>query len=132
MVLTMEEFRVLVKNCSIEAGILASSISTRLTTNIGLNKNTPFCFRFPLEKRYFLSCSVPLDVMENQCSDEGNFPKTAETLLFMEDEIVYRTEWGYADVKRFHGQDRASENNIVDEIEEEIKRLKSLIEVILD
>ena len=50
----------------------------------------------------------------------------------MEDEIVYRTECGYADVKRSHGQDRASENNIVDEIEEEIKRLKSLIEVILD
>ena len=43
-----------------------------------------------------------------------------------------RTEWGYDDVKRFHGQDRASENNIVDEIEEEIKRLKSLIEVIPD
>ena len=132
MILTMEEFIVCVKNCSIEAGIIASSISTRLTTNIGLNKNTPFSFRVPLEKRYFLSCSVPPDVMENQCSDEGNFPKTAETLLFREDEIVYRTEWGYDDVKRFHGQDRASENNIVDEIEEEIKRLKSLIEIIPD
>ena len=132
MVLTMEEFMVCVKKCSIEAGIIASSISTRLTTNIGLNKNTPFSFRVPLEKRYFLSCSVPPDVMENQCSDEGNFPKTTETLLFMEDEIVYRTEWGYDDVKRFHGQDRASETNIVDEIEEEIKRLKSLIEFIPD
>lgn len=128
MVLTMEEFMVCVKKCSVEAG----NISSRLNTNIGLNKNTPFCFRVPLEKGYFLSCSVPPDVMENQCSDEGNFPKTAETLLFMEEEIVYRTEWGYADVKRFHGQDRASEANIVDEIEEEIKRLKSLIEVIPD
>lgn len=85
-----------------------------------------------MEKGYFLSCSVPPDVMENQCSDKGNFPKTAETLLFRESEIVRRTEWGYADVKSFYGQDRASEANIVDEIEEEIKRLKSLIEVIPD
>ncbi len=120
------------KKCSIEAGILASSISTRLKTNIGLNKNTPFCFRVPLEKGYFLSCSVPPDVMENQCSDEENFPKTAERLLFRENEIVRRTEWGYDDVKRFYGQDQASESNIVDEIKEEIKRLKSLIEVIPD
>ena len=123
---------VCVKMCSIEAGIIACSISTRLNTNIGLNKNTPFCFRVPLEKGYFLSCSVPPDVMENQCSDEENFPKTAETLLFRENEIVRRTEWGYDDVKRFYGQDRASESNIVDEIEEEIKRLKSLIEVTPD
>ncbi len=70
--------------------------------------------------------------MENQCSDEENFPKTAETLLFRENEIVRRTEWGYDDVKRFYGQDRISETNIVDEIEEEIKRLKSLIEIIPD
>jgi hypothetical protein len=51
-----------------------------------------FCFRVLLkDSKYSISISFPLDMMI------GNY----ETALIKNNELVYKSEWGYHDIKRF-------------------------------
>ena len=58
-----------------------------------------------------LSVSIPLDAMGNR--DPNEYPKCIETALFSDTNIEYDESLGYEDVKKFYGQDRASEQSNV-------------------
>lgn len=74
-------------------------------------------------KEHFLSISIPPDA--NMYED---VPTVVETAIFCEDELKYRDDWGYSDVKRFSGDEniRASNNKVVLQVYRELERLKGL------
>lgn len=70
-----------------------------------------WCFRVHFkDTKFSLSISVPPDMMIGFC----------ETALFSEGQLVYRHEWGYADVNRLSG---------VDGLVEEILRIGKLARI---
>lgn len=78
-------------------------------------------------KVFEVSLAVPPDAMGNRSCDNVEFPKTAETLLFCDGKPHYVSEWDYDDVIRFYGDRRASDDENVNKILDEILRLKSLV-----
>ena len=82
-------------------------------------QSTPewFAFKFPLKRpdgNYFLSISYPMDYQK------------LETLLFLEDTMVYVEEWGYSDVRRGFGTGDPLDSSTINALVEEIRRIESL------
>ena len=74
-------------------------------------------------KEYFLSISIPPDVNEYE-----DIPRVVETAIYCEDEFTRVDEWGYSNTRHFSGENniRASNNEVVIQVYEELKRLKGL------
>ena len=75
-------------------------------------------------KEHFLSVSVPPDA--NMYVD---IPTVVETAIYCEDKFKCIDDWGYSDIVRFSGDDgtKASDDEVVNQVYEELERLKGLI-----
>ena len=59
---------------------------------------------------------------------DGGYPKFLETALMnSRQSIIYIDDWGYWDVIRFYGSERASEESNVNDLIAEILRVRQLI-----
>ena len=108
--------------CEREAEIIARYFSQKI-------KKEAHSFFFELNKGYSLSISVPPMIMGNKIKPSvgQTYPLVIETAIFYKGKYKSVEEWGYFDVNLFHGMYRASERDNIKKIQEEIKRLLTII-----
>ena len=115
------------RRCGSEMDIMA----TKLPDNL----NIPRCMRparlIPLGKSpegnvYELSLFIRADTIGNRSVDNEEYPTAAETALFCDGSITYVPDWGYGYVVRWYSG-RASDDENIAKILEEIERLKGLV-----
>tara|TARA_B110000037_G_C17099430_1_gene497402 strand:+ start:1961 stop:2329 length:369 start_codon:yes stop_codon:yes gene_type:complete len=112
-----------IKRCEDEAKIVAYKL-VHLTID-------DFSFSIKLPNNYSLSISIPCDIRKNKFSEGFNYPKVIETLLFHKEKSIFDPEIGYEndnDVKRFYGEERASEDDNVCLVRNHIDELIHVIE----
>lgn len=77
------------------------------------------------ERVAYLSITIPPDAMGNRGSDPEHYPVAIETALINSDnDLIYIPEWGYSDIHRFYGKERASEVRNCNDLLNEIRRLE--------
>jgi hypothetical protein len=108
-----------------------AEIMRKLPTDLNIPKCEGHAVQIPLGKNiegkvFTVSLAVPPDTMGNRSCDNVDFPTAAETLLFCDGEPTYVSEWNYDDVLRWYS-DRASDDENIAKILEEISRLKGLV-----
>ena len=108
-----------------------AEIVRKLPTDLNSPKCEGHAVQIPLGKNiegkvFTVSLAVPPDAMGNRSCDNVDFPTAAETLLFCDGEPTYVSEWNYDDVLRWYS-DRASDDENIAKILEEISRLKGLV-----
>lgn len=112
-----------IKRCEDEAKIVAYKLE-----NLTIDD---FSFSIKLPNNYSLSISIPCDIRQNKFSEGFNYPKVIETLLFHKEKSIFDHEIGYEnnnDVKRFCGEERASEDDNVCLVRNHIDELIHVIE----
>ena len=73
----------------------------------------------------YLSICIPPDAMGNRDSDPEHYPVAIETALTDSDGgVIFIDDWGYSDVRRFYGKERASEVQNCNDLLNEIRRLE--------
>ena len=117
------------QRCRSEMAIMA----TKLPDNLNIPRCMgPVCQimiplgKSPEENVYELSLVIPADAMGNRSVDNEEYPTAAETALFCDGSITYVPDWGYDDVVRWYSG-RASDDENIAKILEEIERLKGLV-----
>ena len=100
---------------------------SRANVDVDIPVSNGHAVLIPIGAVFAVSLAVPPDAMGNRSCDNVDFPKTAETLLFCDGEPHYVSEWDYDDVIRFYGDRRASDDENVNKIFDEILRLKGLV-----
>ena len=99
--------------------------------NIDRSEYKRHCFRgsigFVGNDEYKASISVPSDANFGLDGRERNTAGTAEIMLFKNDEGYYNDEWGYGDVCRFWCSERASDDENIEDLNNELERLRNCI-----
>ena len=90
-----------------------------------------YCFRVNIgsigNDEYKASISVPMDANFGYGDQLVWEATTAEIMLFKNDECYYCEKWGYPDICRFYGKIRASDDENIDDLNNELERLRNCI-----
>jgi hypothetical protein len=112
------------ERCNTEANYISKAIGGGV-----ISEGTCFRVKLGLDKEknvYEFSISVPGDAYGNKLEDSG-LPKTIETAIVCNNDIVYESDWGYDDIQRFVGEYRASDDENIAILVEEIQRVTELV-----